>query len=119
MFYYQKSGKLIADDGVLMCVGYSGHGEGKNNPDMQNVKAVGPIPRGEYTIGRAYDSKRTGPLTIILIPSVNNEMFGRGDFRMHGDSINDPGNASNGCIVIPRSIRYKIIKGTDKKLIVK
>ena len=119
MVYYQKSGKLISNDGTLMCVGYSGHGEGKNNPDMQSVKAIGPIPRGVYIIGGAYDSKKTGTLTIMLIPNFNNEMFGRGDFRIHGDSIKEPGTASHGCIIAPRNIRETIINGIDKKLIVK
>jgi hypothetical protein len=102
-----------------MCVGYSGYDEGKNNPDMQNVKSVGPIPRGIYTIGRSYDSKNTGPLTIMLSPHPDNDMFGRGDFRIHGDSIKKPGTASHGCIIAPRNVRENIINGTDKKLIVK
>jgi hypothetical protein len=119
MIYYQRTGKLIDDDGMLMCTGYSGLGEGKNNPDMQDVKAVGPIPRGEYSIGRPYDSKNTGPLTIMLFPNSENEMFGRGDFRIHGDSIKEPGTASHGCIIAPRAVRDAIVNGTDKKLIVK
>lgn len=119
MIYYQKSGELRTDEGVLLCTGYSGHGEGKNNPDMQHVKAVGPIPRGAYIIGRPYDSKNTGPLTIMLFPHPDNEMFGRGDFRIHGDSVKAPGTASHGCIIAPRAVREKIISGTDKKLIVK
>jgi len=52
MIYFQKSGNLISNSGELMCVGYSGHGEGKNNPDMQHVKSIGPIPRGANIIGR-------------------------------------------------------------------
>lgn len=119
MIYFQKSGNLIGSDGKLMCVGYSGNGKGKNNPEMQHVKAVGPIPKGFYTIGHAYDSKNTGPLTIMLSPHPDNEMFGRGDFRIHGDSIKAPGTASHGCIIAPRTVREAIIKGTDKKLIVK
>jgi len=119
MIYFQKSGNLISNSGELMCVGYSGHGEGKNNPDMQHVKSIGPIQRGAYIIGRAYDSKNTGPLTIMLSPHPDNEMFGRGSFRIHGDSIKNPGTASHGCIIAPRSVREKIIAGTDKKLIVK
>lgn len=119
MVYYQKSGNLISDDGKLMCVGYSGHAEGKNNPDMQHVKSLGPIPRGIYVIGRPYDSKNTGPLTIMLSPHPDNEMFGRSAFRIHGDSVKAPGTASHGCIIAPRAVREAIIKGTDKKLIVK
>lgn len=119
MIYFQKSGTLIANSGEVICVGYSGHGEGKNNPDMQHIKSIGPIPRGSYIIGRAYNSANTGPLTIMLSPHPDNEMFGRSNFRIHGDSIKEPGNASRGCIIVPRDIRKKIIAGTDKKLIVK
>jgi len=55
----------------------------------------------------------------MLSPHPDNEMFGRGSFRIHGDSIKNPGTASHGCIIAPRSVREKIIAGTDKKLIVK
>jgi hypothetical protein len=45
--YVQSSGAMIAPDGEILRVGYSGRVlDGKNNPDMQHVRNVGPIPRG-------------------------------------------------------------------------
>lgn len=39
----QKTGEL-QQDGEHVATGYSGAGEGKNNPKMQSVRNVGPIP---------------------------------------------------------------------------
>ena len=52
MFYQQFSGKITSDECFSTWLGYSGHGEGKNNPAMQKVPNVGPIPVGKYTIGQ-------------------------------------------------------------------
>jgi hypothetical protein len=45
--YEQKTGNLLRD-GVRLWTGYSGHREGKNNPEMQNVVGVGPLPCGRW-----------------------------------------------------------------------
>jgi hypothetical protein len=42
--------------------------------------------------------------------------YGRTDFRIHGDSIQHPGQASNGCIILKKSIREKIICSGDTEL---
>lgn len=118
MYYYQQTGELKLASGQLLYMCYSGHGEGKNNPDMQHIKRVGPIPKGKYIIGPVYDSSRTGPYTIKLTPYDDNEMFGRSAFRIHGDSIKQPGTASTGCIIAPRHIRESIILSGDKELTV-
>lgn len=114
--YNQKSGEL--QFGKIIAQGYSGNGEGKNNPDMESVKGIGPIPKGTYTITKAYTNIHTGKVTMNLIPSPKNEMYGRGDFRIHGDSIKEPGTASHGCIIMPLNIRLAIDKGKDKTLVV-
>ena len=44
--YSQTSGELD-QDGNKVATGYSGAGIGKNNPVMQNVHNVGPIPQGD------------------------------------------------------------------------
>lgn len=118
MIYEQKTGKLTTELGCLLGYGYAGNGEGKNNPEMQNVKMVGPLPKGKYTIGNPYDSQHTGPFTLPLMPDPSNEMFGRDEFKIHGDSIDKPGTASNGCIIMSRKIREEINNCTDKLLIV-
>lgn len=42
--YAQETGDL-QQDGKHISTGYSGANEGKNNPAMDNVPNVGPIPR--------------------------------------------------------------------------
>jgi len=116
MIYEQSTGKILTDIGTLFGQGYAGHGEGKNNPSMENIKMVGPLPKGIYHIGEPYDSPHTGPFTLPLTPDSSNEMYGRSDFKIHGDSISNPGTASNGCIILPRDIRIMIHRCTDKIL---
>ena len=50
--YAQRTGDL-QQDGKQVSAGYSGANEGKNNPAMEDVPDVGPIPRGDWTISRA------------------------------------------------------------------
>lgn len=114
--YSQKTGVLLWN-GCFMGCGYSGAPAGKNNPAMQNVKDVGPIPRGKYTIGPAFDAPVQGPVTMRLAPDPANEMFGRGGFLIHGDT-EPPGFASLGCIILPHAIRAAIATNRDDELLV-
>jgi hypothetical protein len=116
MVYNQKTGLIFSDTGSIFGCGYSGNGEGKNNPDFENVENVGPLPKGIYKIGKPYDSPHTGKFTLPLIPDIDNVMFGRDSFCIHGDSISEPGTASNGCIILPRNVREEINNCTDKIL---
>lgn len=116
MKYNQKTGELFDNNGELLGKGYAGHDVGKNNPEMEDVKMVGPLPKGIYAIGLPYNSAHTGPFTLPLIPNPSNQMFGRSDFKIHGDSLDNPGTASNGCIILARPIRELINSGTDKRL---
>lgn len=118
MIYEQSTGRIVSDSGWLFGQGYAGNGEGKNNPKFEQVKNVGPLPRGIYKIGMPYDSEHTGPFTLPLTPDENNKMYGRSGFCMHGDSVSEPGTASNGCIILPRKVREEISMSTDKKLVV-
>ncbi|MGP0837841.1 tlde1 domain-containing protein [Serratia sp. CY85251] len=113
--YHQRTGQIYFDNS-LVDTGYSGKGAFKNKPEHQGKKNQGPIPRGEYTIGGATHSK--GPMTIILTPKRGNIMYGRGDFRIHGDSIKNPGSASEGCIIVGSVTRTKILNSKDKQLLV-
>ncbi|WP_309235074.1 tlde1 domain-containing protein [Paraburkholderia youngii] len=100
--YNQTSGTL-SRDGSLVARGYSGHGAGKNNPVMQAVRSVGPIPEGSYTIGTPRHSHHVGAFAMPLTPDPGTETFGRNAFSMHGDSKSHPGSASNGCIALFRT----------------
>lgn len=115
--YYQASGKL-SHDGADIALGYSGAGEGKNNPADQEIHNVGPIPRGSYTINAPQDTVTHGPYVMPLTPDPENEMFGRSGFLIHGDSVVHPGTASEGCIILPRNIRERIWASGDTALTV-
>lgn len=116
MKYDQKTGEIMTDDGTVIGKGYAGNGKGKNNPAMESVKMIGPLPRGIYIIGEPINSPHTGPYSIPLTPNPKNVMYGRSGFMIHGDSIDNPGTASNGCIVLPHTIRVQINNYTDKNL---
>lgn len=113
--YEQKTGKLFHNDDYIV-TGYAGYGQGKNNPEFQSVRDIGPLPKGLYNIGAPYNSARTGGYTLTLTPDNHNEMFGRSDFRIHGDAMKVPGTASHGCIVVPLEIRHQIWASNDREL---
>lgn len=116
MWIYDQSSGLLTRSGVVVSRGYAGRGKGKNNPSMQAAVAVGPIPQGMWKITERYNSKNVGPYALKLVPEKGTETFGRSGFRVHGDSIANPGTASRGCIVLPRKIREKIWSSGDREL---
>jgi hypothetical protein len=116
MWTYHQSSGLLSRDGEALGTGYSGMGDGKNNPQMEAVHDVGPLPAGNYQIGPAHDTLAFGPHVMALTPSPGNEMFGRAGFLIHADSISHPGRASHGCIVLPLSLRQKISASGDHHL---
>ena len=108
---------MIDAQGVIEGTGYSGQPPHTNDPESMNLKGLGPIPEGFYTIGAPYDSPRTGPYTLPLIPDASNEMYGRSEFKIHGERVEPPaGFASDGCIVQILAVRVKIWTGGDHRL---
>lgn len=109
--YEQKTGMLYLNN-VGKGRGYSGaKPDGYNNPDLQAVRYVGPIPVGLYAIGTPHDTDSHGPFVMPLTPDPATELFGRSGFLIHGDSISHPGFASMGCIILDRKTREKIWAG--------
>jgi hypothetical protein len=107
--------------GILVATGYAGgnegkNPEGKNNPEMQNIPLVGPLPVGLYTLGEPVPQSHLGPFAIPLIPDPANDMHGRGSFYMHGDRTDAPGDASEGCIIMSRAIRDKVWASDDHEV---
>jgi hypothetical protein len=96
MYTYSQGKHTLSRDGVFVNdTGHAGNGAGLNNPAMQNVIDVGPLPRGRYKIApwieglRDGDLKHLGPLTAELIPQPDENgsldwMLGRGGFYIHG-----------------------------------
>ena len=115
--YIQTSG-VLSHNGQQDGSGYSGHGDGINNPAMQSVSNVGPIPQGQWTIGEAVNDPKLGPVAMPLTPNIGTDTFGRGGFFIHGDSIEFAGleEASHGCIILSRTIREQINSDLDKDL---
>jgi hypothetical protein len=116
--YRQANGELFLED-ELVSTGYSGSGEGKNNPALQGVADVGPIPRGVYTIGAPTSVDLPGPhgrFVLPLTPRAGDALAGRNGFLIHGDSIEHPGAASHGCIILARVVRNRIAASGDDVL---
>lgn len=109
--YKVKSGTLYKD-GALIGKGYSGYGSCKNKPSCENVKNKGPIPRGKYIIGQAFDNGKTGPYVLPLKPS-GHTAFGRDAFQTHGRSRAHPNDSSTGCIIFDRPYREQIGRSND------
>lgn len=116
MWTWDQSAGTLSRAGHLVGAGYSGADLGKNNPAMQDAVGVGPIPTGMWTITGVKDSPNTGPYTLVLAPDEGTDTCGRSAFRIHGDSIANPGHASHGCIILPRAIRTAIWTSDDRSL---
>jgi hypothetical protein len=115
--YRQSTGRLTRD-GALVAEGYAGFGEGQNNPAMQHVRDLGPLPQGEWRILPPQDPVRQlGPLAMPL-EQISGESFGRDDFLIHGDSTARNRTASTGCIVLPMEVRRLILDSGDTRLVV-
>lgn len=119
--YKQSTGEL-SHNGKFISRGYSGSARGKNAPSMQAARGVGPLPRCKWKImGPPYDSPNVGPYALKLF-AVDGALddthagTGRGAFRIHGDSIANPGTASHGCLIFPRTVRAQIWNSGDRDL---
>ena len=102
--YQQSTGRMTCTNNTThevyaQCDGYAGRGNGRNNPDAQNIPNVGSVPRGEYTVGESFRHPHAGAGTRRLTPANGNEMNGRAGFLIHGD--NACHDASEGCPVLP------------------
>lgn len=118
MWRYTQSTGALDHDGVPVGVGYSGHGPGVNNPVLQAVHDVGPIPCGLWHIGAPIDTTTHGPFVLPLTPMEGTETFGRSGFLMHGDEVAHAGEqlASLGCIILARAIREQVAASGDDVL---
>jgi RHS repeat-associated protein len=118
--YNQTTGEISHVDSsgntTTLGHGYSGNGEGWNNPDYQYHENVGPIPEGTYDIGSQRTSANTGPAVMDLTPRSGTFTNGRTDFQIHGDNGLNNNSASQGCIVGSRKLRDAIANTGDTEL---
>jgi hypothetical protein len=113
--FYISSGRFISSEGWTTN-GYSGNKinddgyDYRNRPQQTQAKNIGAIPTGTYYIVGVTDSK--GVNTIVLSQDPSNDMYGRDNFRIHGD--NSSKNASQGCIILDANARTKITNAFNK-----
>ena len=87
-------------------------------PAADDLANRGPIPAGTYIAGPPISSPTHGPYAIPLIPDQSNIMYMRSGFMMHGDSIEAPGTASEGCIIMPRFARERFVESGQQLQVV-
>lgn len=104
-FLYHQATGLLEHNGISLGSGYSGHGPGINNPAMQQVRMIGPIPSGTYNMQQPTMHPELGPISMELQPWSTNQMFLRDGFFMHGDNSKGDRSASEGCIIMDRIVR--------------
>ena len=118
--FCRLAGTFCDDAGALLTdAAYSGHGEGLNNPDLEAVPNVGPIPGGLWSIGRPrVPVDHLGPLAMPLTPAPGTDALGRTALFIHGDNAALDHSASDGCLILPHDVRARIAESDDAKLMV-
>jgi hypothetical protein len=119
--FEQLTGKL-SKDGILVSPDcYSGRWpDGYNNPAMEAVPDVGPIPCGLWTIGAPYEDGKLGRYVMDLTPAKGTVTYGRSLFRMHGKPLPpaDIRSGSEGCICADYVTRQRVYQSADTQLTV-
>jgi hypothetical protein len=112
--FESPTGRYFDPLGAHISTGYSGHGVGVDNLADEAIPNEGPIPEGSYHMGEPYTDPESGPLTMRLTPLPGTNTFGRAGFKIHGDSIPHPGQASLGCAVADHPTRVAMSESTDQ-----
>lgn len=122
MFIFNQTTGEVTHDGQHFDWAYSGHSAGVNNPKMQYIPQVGPIPVGMYTIGPAFVHPHAGAVCMRLTPDKDTDTRGRSGFMWHGDNISLNHTASEGCVISPRIARLAaataVAAGDDQLLVI-
>lgn len=118
MWTWSQGAGTMSRNGRVVSKRYAGNGRGLNNPAMQNIPGVGPLPRGTYKMESIGPSPNTGPYTIVLDACAGTDTCGRSEFRIHGDNPKLDHSASHGCIILPRDVRLAIWRSGDHDLTV-
>jgi len=112
--YVQATG-ILSHGGEPVGKGYAGHGQGLNNPKLQMVHNLGPIPKGVWEIGIWFDDHHLGVCVAALRPT-DQDTFGRGGFFIHGDNFKMNQTASDGCIILSRQLREAIKNSKETQI---
>lgn len=115
--YQQSTGELTSPAGVIVGMGYSGHGAGLNDSRAQHIPDVGPIPQGTWNIGTFFDDHGgKGPLVAHLTPEEGTDTHGRSGFMIHGDNKELNHTASHGCLILNHALRETLVTSSDRTL---
>ena len=122
--YRQRGGDFTCIDessGKTIVAGtcYSGTGDGRDNPAMNDVPDVGPTPRGWWDINSPQNT-RLGKPSFRLTPDPANSVFQSrrtpSSFLIHAN--NDRNDASEGCTICEKKVRDVIAKYPGSRMIV-
>ena len=117
MWSYEIASGQLSQNSVLAGFGYSGHEQGLNSVEHEQVANIGPVPRGTYSIGTFFDDPGgKGPVVAHLTPDAGTNDFGRSGFIIHGDNKAGDHSASHGCIILSRPLREAISASGDRTL---
>jgi hypothetical protein len=115
--FSQSTGKVTEDDGTLVATGFAGndsrpgvnpnHAHGYLNPAAEYLHNIGPLPKGTYSVG-AWGSHPPLGAHSAPLTQTSGQTFGRKGFFIHGPSLDDPLNSSEGCIVISHLQRLAV-----------
>ena len=112
--YEIATGRFTDPMGELRGKGYSGQPPNVNDATAQNLRNQGPIPAGLWqAVELIPETEKHGPFVIRLEPYGPTETYGRSGFMVHGDSIQRPGYASDGCIILSRDVREMFWASSD------
>ena len=114
--YRRLDGALMDAAGERIATGYSGQGDGLNNPADDAVVGEGPIPSGLYTFGTPHLSPNVGPYAMALTPNAGTDTHRRSAFLIHGDNTAMNHTASHGCIILKRPARMSMWQSDDHTL---
>ena len=100
--------------------GSQGLSQYRNNPTVDHIENLGPLPAGVYTIGQPENLEVLGVIVFKLTPDLTNDMHGRSGFYVHGDNRWMNYTASDGCIIMKREDRLRLASeiATNNKLLV-
>ena len=122
--YYQNTGRFVggSEEWAIDTHGYSGSTEGKNKPESQCIKNVGPAPAGQYNLSGCKDTMHQTlikPCSFYMTPLDESKMCGRNEIMLHGcgccgqgDTTEPPSDGcSEGCVIIRYADRIKVRVG--------
>ena len=115
--YNVRTGKLVVRRSLetiaVVGLGYAGATAGLNNPEMEHVRNVGPIPQGTYFLRETRHPRFRAP-AFECVPTHSTaeklKRYGRSGFWVHGDNPGVNFSASSGCIVLNRTARLELGK---------